>query len=91
MCFDKNSFTCRCQNKKAKRLKGLRFFYYGSFSNDIMAVKGLIIIISRLQLPPFFWGGEVGGGGVVGGGLGCTPASGTLVSTGLPHVPKKQV
>ena len=46
MSFDVNPFTYQCEkeNKKASAFQILHF--YLSFSNDIMAVKGLIFVRS---------------------------------------------
>ena len=43
MCFDENPTTCQ-QEKEDKKAEGFKIsHFYGSFSNDIMAVKGLIM------------------------------------------------
>ena len=41
MRFDENPFTCQYEkeNRKTERFQNSHF--YGSFSNDVMAVKGL--------------------------------------------------
>ena len=41
MRFDGDPFTCQCE-KEDKKASGLQIsHFYGSFSNDIMEVKGL--------------------------------------------------
>ena len=48
--FDDSPFTCRYK-KEGKKAEGLQILYfYWSFSNDIMVVKGLIASFMRSQL-----------------------------------------
>ena len=42
MHFNENNFTCQCEEED-KMTQGFQMLhFYGSFSSDIMAVKGLI-------------------------------------------------
>ena len=48
MRFDDNPFTCQSE-KEDKKAEGSQIWHCsGSFSNDIMAVKGLILISAHL-------------------------------------------
>ena len=50
MHFDKNPFTCQREKEDKKGFKGFQIsHFHGSFSNDIMAVKGLKPVIIKLQ------------------------------------------
>ena len=44
MRFDENPFACLC-GKEDKKTEGFQIsHFYGSFSSDIMAVKGLTVL-----------------------------------------------
>ena len=43
MCFDGDTFTCQCE-KADKKAQGFQIsHFYGSFSSDFMAAKGLMV------------------------------------------------
>jgi len=50
MRFDEIPFTCLCEKEDKKALGFQISHFYGSFSNDIMAVKGLIARLIALSL-----------------------------------------